>query len=131
MTNGNTRSRLITTVLLVTVASVIGLAPTPKPRRPDAKANQKAHLVETYGRLPLSFEANRGQADGKVQFLSRGAGYALFLSPDEAVLALTHPARWASTSPDGGAEHPSHVHPYAGGYHPTLRSFARSHGEPW
>jgi hypothetical protein len=51
----------------------------------------QAHLVqvnEIYGRLPLSFEANEGQADAQVKFLSRGKGYTLFLSSTEAVLAL-------------------------------------------
>ena len=43
---------------------------------------------ETYGRLPLTFEANQGQADARVKFLSRGMGYTLFLTSTEAVLAL-------------------------------------------
>jgi len=38
-----------------------------------------------YGNLPLSFEANYGQVDGRVKFLSRAAGYTLFLTKDEAV----------------------------------------------
>jgi hypothetical protein len=41
-----------------------------------------------YGQLPLSFEANQGQTDPKVNFLTRGQGYALFLAPTEAVLNL-------------------------------------------
>lgn len=48
----------------------------------------KAPLVETYGKLPLSFEANQGQTDSSVKFLSRGGGYTLFLAGNEAVLAL-------------------------------------------
>jgi hypothetical protein len=36
----------------------------------------------------LSFEANRGQTDRRVKFLSRGSGYTLFLTPTEAVLCL-------------------------------------------
>jgi len=47
-----------------------------------------ARLMESYGRLPLSFEANHGQADEKVKFLSRGSGYNLFLTSTEAVLSL-------------------------------------------
>jgi hypothetical protein len=43
---------------------------------------------ETYGRVPLSFEANRGQTDPSVNFLARGSGYALFLKPTEAVFVL-------------------------------------------
>ena len=45
--------------------------------------------VVNYGKLPLGFEANAGQTDGRVKFLSRGRGYALFLTGDEAVLKLT------------------------------------------
>jgi len=41
-----------------------------------------------YGRLPLSFEANMGQTAPEVQFLSHGPGYELFLTRQEAVLAL-------------------------------------------
>src|ERR1700677_1310426 len=41
-----------------------------------------------YGKLPLSFEANRGQTDSSVQFLAHGQGYTLFLRKGEAVLAL-------------------------------------------
>ncbi|MGH7960422.1 MAG: hypothetical protein ACRERD_01165, partial [Candidatus Binatia bacterium] len=41
-----------------------------------------------YGQLPLGFEANHGQVDRQVQYLARGQGYALFLTPGEAVLAL-------------------------------------------
>ncbi|HTT61525.1 MAG TPA: SBBP repeat-containing protein [Bryobacteraceae bacterium] len=37
---------------------------------------------------PLSFEPNQGQADSTVQYLSRGAGFALFLAPGEVVLNL-------------------------------------------
>jgi Carboxypeptidase regulatory-like domain/Beta-propeller repeat/Putative Ig domain len=43
---------------------------------------------EAYGKLPLSFEANQGQTDTQVKFLSRGAGYNLFLTSTEAVLSL-------------------------------------------
>ncbi len=36
----------------------------------------------------MSFESNQGQSDGRVQFLSRGRGYALYLNANEAVLTL-------------------------------------------
>src|SRR5688572_27734664 len=54
----------------------------------QADAATKARLSEAYGQLPLSFEANLGQTDPQVDFISRGSGYTLFLSPREAVLAL-------------------------------------------
>jgi hypothetical protein len=44
--------------------------------------------LASYGKLPLSFEANPGQVSGVVGFLSRGRGYALFLTGDEAVLEI-------------------------------------------
>src|ERR1019366_4566936 len=46
-------------------------------------------IAERYGNLPLRFEANDGQTSREVKFLSRGAGYTLFLNSDEAVLSLT------------------------------------------
>jgi len=53
----------------------------------------QARLVETYGRLPLTFEGNAGQTDAQVKFLSRGRGYTLFLTGNEAVLALGNGSR--------------------------------------
>jgi hypothetical protein len=49
----------------------------------------KANVQEAYGKLPLYFEANQGQTDRRVKFLNRGRGYSLFLTPTEAVLALS------------------------------------------
>jgi hypothetical protein len=48
----------------------------------------QAEIKQAYGKLPLSFEVNQGQADADVKFLSRGNGYSLFLTNNEAVLAL-------------------------------------------
>ena len=45
-------------------------------------------MLESYGKLPLVFELNQGQSDREVKFLARGPGYALFLTPTEAVFAL-------------------------------------------
>ena len=49
---------------------------------------QQARAVAAYGKLPLGFEANQGQTNSRVRFLSRGSGYLLYLTPDAAVLAL-------------------------------------------
>ncbi len=46
---------------------------------------------KAYGRVPLQFEANQGQADSQVKFLARGLGYTVFLTPSEAVLMLRSP----------------------------------------
>ena len=42
--------------------------------------------------VPLSFEANQGQTDSQVKFLSRGDGYSLFLTSNEVVFTLRTPA---------------------------------------
>ena len=55
---------------------------------PTADQTTRSSLNEAYGKLPLSFEINEGQTDGRVKFLSRGAGYNLFLTSTEAVLSL-------------------------------------------
>jgi len=49
----------------------------------------KPQVLAAYGKLPLSFEANQGQTEPQVKFLSRGSGYTLFLTSTEAVLMLT------------------------------------------
>lgn len=49
-----------------------------------------------YGQLPMSFEANQGQTDAPVQYLSHGNGYSLFLTSDAAVLSLNAPDRHTS-----------------------------------
>src|SRR5438552_11313279 len=46
-------------------------------------------ISKSYGRIEMGFEANEGQTDHSVNFLARGAGYTLFLEPDEGVLALS------------------------------------------
>ena len=47
-----------------------------------------AVFAKMYGELPLRFEANLGQTDSQVKFISRGADSALFLTATDAVLTL-------------------------------------------
>jgi len=54
-------------------------------KKPDTS---RIRLVEGYGKLPLHFEANHGQTDPRVNFLSRGRGFTLLLTPEEALLSL-------------------------------------------
>jgi len=64
---------------------------------------QKARIVERYGRLPIAFEPNQSQVDPKVKFVSRGAGYNLFLTNTEAVLALHRVSTQETISPGANA----------------------------
>src|SRR5262245_50615747 len=53
-----------------------------------AGAATQVKVNETYGKLPLSFEINRGQADPSIKFLSRGGNYSFYLASIEATLCL-------------------------------------------
>jgi len=68
-----------------------GSAPADSQRGPSQAALKPATSAPAanYGKLPLSFEANHGQSDPQVKFLSHGNGYSLFLTDSAAVLALT------------------------------------------
>jgi photosystem II stability/assembly factor-like uncharacterized protein len=112
------RRRPILNLLLLLPAIALGviLFQIVRPARAGAekRAGEKAGGVqtptmsspaETYGRLPLQFEANRGQTNERVRFVSRGDGYTLFLTSDDAVLALrSGSARAGEKASPGGAE---------------------------
>ena len=57
-----------------------------------AQADLPPRLATSYFQLPLSFEPNQGQTHSNIDFLSRGEGYTLFLTPTEAVLTLRRPS---------------------------------------
>ena len=67
----------------------------------DAEAGAPTRSAGAWGKLPLSFEANVGQAEGDVDFLARGSGYTLFLKSAEAVLALRQAAPARPERPSG------------------------------
>lgn len=64
--------------------------------------HSRTRLIENYGKLPLRFEANEGQSGNQAKFISRGSGYALFLSDQEAVLGLQNKPNDRSRATDGG-----------------------------
>ena len=55
---------------------------------PSPSPSASVPAVKNLSQLPLFFEPNRGQTDAQARFVARGQGYALFLTPDEAVLSL-------------------------------------------
>jgi len=60
---------------LIAVASIEAFSANPASQPSKTSGPQNAQIVETYGKLPLSFEVNTGQADRRVKFLARGGGY--------------------------------------------------------
>jgi uncharacterized protein (AIM24 family) len=70
---------------------------------------QKTSIVKDFGRLPLSFESNQGQADAKVRFLTHSGDNTLFLTPSEAVFAMPATSRQEKPALSKGAHAPSSV----------------------
>jgi hypothetical protein len=97
--------RKIQLALLGAVCCSVLAAQSVPPAKTDSHGSARTQTPRRsaeYGQLPLSFEVNQGQANERVQFLSRGQGYTLFLSPSEAHFALRRAQRGkASTEVEG------------------------------
>ncbi|MSO21083.1 MAG: hypothetical protein EXQ56_11595 [Acidobacteria bacterium] len=52
----------------------------------------RARAVETLQSLPIAFEPNVGQAGAGIDYVARGAGYAVSLAASGATLQLSAPA---------------------------------------
>src|SRR5690348_13055973 len=105
--------RLLAIVTIVTLlSSQISLAARPpRTERPPAlppmttgvppvpSEDARERTREAYGRLPLSFEENRGQADPAAKFVARGPGYTALVASDGLVLALRRPDGSARPKP--------------------------------
>jgi|HubBroStandDraft_1064217.scaffolds.fasta_scaffold04255_1 hypothetical protein len=83
----------LTTTFLLSQNPVPPISPSTRGAPPISTTKTvpqaQAQIPDQYGEVPLSFEVNNGQTDTHVKFLSRTGGYTLFLTGDEAVLALS------------------------------------------
>ena len=86
----NPRGKRVALMLAVITLALGPLVTGPEPLRAGFIGN--VPLSAAFSELPLRFEANRGQADPGVMFLSRGSGYTLYLTSDGVVLSLRKPA---------------------------------------
>jgi hypothetical protein len=83
------RSRRVAGLLACTAAVVAaGFLFIPRGPERARTGEETPPALAHYASLPLHFEANAGQTGARVEFLSRGPGYTLFLSGREAVLSL-------------------------------------------
>ncbi len=114
--NCRTHSRVIA-VCLACLAIPAGARPKDVQHRDDATISAPAlaatvgsvdhdgatpaAVTATVADLPMTFEPNVGQTDERVAFMSRAAGYGVFLTPDALVLALP---RSAGVEPDAAAK---------------------------
>ncbi len=74
-----------------TLARAADIPEAPSSATPTKETQSR--IIESYARSSLSFEVNRGQTAEQVKFVSHGPGYTLFLTNDEAVLALKDNSR--------------------------------------
>src|SRR5579859_7975974 len=56
-------------------------------------AQQRGKVRASLDALPLAFEANQGQLDPQVKYMARGAGYTVFLTPNNTVFAVHSSAK--------------------------------------
>ncbi|WP_420265436.1 SBBP repeat-containing protein [Candidatus Magnetominusculus dajiuhuensis] len=88
MSNGKLSKNVISVVVsLLTVICLSALAYANVPAGAVTEGN--ARVAESYGKLPIAFEANEGQTDPKVKYFARGQGYTLFMTPQEFVLSMS------------------------------------------
>lgn len=78
------------------VIAVFAIASVGATARAAAATLGAVAVPEAAGRIPLGFEPNQGQVDGRISFLARGDGYRLFLTPTEAVVDLRARERYAT-----------------------------------
>jgi len=91
---GSKEGRAVVNASLTTPRTNIGTLLGGASHSPEATtAAVRKQVAQNYGKLPLSFEPNAGEINGNVKFLSRGHGYELFLTADQAVLALREPGK--------------------------------------
>lgn len=67
-------------------------------------SNERGRIEQALASSPLKFELNQGQADPGIKFISRGNGYRMFLSANEALFALQK--RALNQSVDGTSAQP-------------------------
>jgi hypothetical protein len=107
-----TLSKQLMTLAIVIVTAVMLFDSHGATQQPKSPAASKPPQVRSiYGRLPLSFEENRGQTDARVKFLARGRGYTLFLTSTEAVLKLRAPSPSIAKHRAFGKIRPVGLHP--------------------
>ena len=88
-----TSARRFLTVVILLVAVSASVAQQTRTANPAAAPQPSAAktAAATYGKLPMTFEANKGQTASSVKFLSRGSGYVVFLTAGDMVFSAKPP----------------------------------------
>ena len=84
-----TSRRHVAFVALASLAASLLVLAVPIPPVPIGSApDPAARVVEGYGKLPISFEPNVGQAPDRFDFVARGRGFGMAIDATGATLAL-------------------------------------------
>ncbi len=78
------RLTTLASVLLLAAAATISSDAQSGP----VQIKSRTSVNTNFGKLPLTFEGNRGQADSQVKFITRAPGYSASLTSDGMVLSL-------------------------------------------
>jgi hypothetical protein len=70
-----------------------GTSSSPGSASPSAGVPAPGQILKSFGLLPLPFEPNVGQTDTRVQYLSHGPGFTLFLTANGATFAFARPGQ--------------------------------------
>src|SRR5687768_2074048 len=68
-------------------------ANAPNPFEIQNVSNSETGNIKKYGDMPPLFELNKGQTDASVKFVTRAAGYTMFLTETGAVFSLKVPRK--------------------------------------
>ena len=71
----------------------------------ELRAGSDPHRQMLAAQLPVSFEPFKPSQESPFQFMSKGIGYSMFLSPTEAVLRIRTGAKTASSQPPWEDDH--------------------------
>jgi outer membrane protein assembly factor BamB/plastocyanin len=88
--------------------AVARAAPGPLASKP-AGSNRRDQVLSDYGKLPIAFQPNVGQAAAGISYLARGNGFGLALSPGG--LTMTFRPQASVPSPPSGRAHYVHSNP--------------------
>jgi Beta-propeller repeat len=94
--------KILVVLTACAMLNTMALGQTSRPSSTQSTLERKSAehgLLHAYGRLPLSFELNEGQANPQVKFLSRGSGFELFLTSTETVVVMGKPGKAKRKTP--------------------------------
>jgi hypothetical protein len=77
-----------TTIVLTAITALVAIVALQVGWTANSKPSASQGVAPDYKGLAAYFEENHGQTDSRVRFLSRGPNYTIFLTPQQAVLAL-------------------------------------------